>query len=160
MNNVRREAPWPDFAGNAIHEGDLIRHPEGEEGLVVYLDGQAEATDQWRVDYQMGGPLSRLCLQIGDKGQAVVVDVVTEQALPATDVEPDDKVVMEGVREHAEDMPVKLAFKHGRWIIDALNEGGYNGTEVDLIDLIEWLRKHRPELLAFPQTGDTPPESL
>lgn len=34
-----------------------------------------------------------------------------------------------------------------RWVVSALNEGGMNGTEVDLFDLLTWLAKHRPELL-------------
>ena len=67
------KAPWPDFAGRDVHEGDTIRHPSGETGKVVFLAGERDPDDQWRVDY--GGPtLSRLCLQVGDKGQAVVVD--------------------------------------------------------------------------------------
>lgn len=66
-----RKAPWPDFEGKDVHEGDLLRHPSGEEGVVVFLPEEIEPEDQWRVDY--GGPgYSRLCLQIGDKGQAVV----------------------------------------------------------------------------------------
>jgi len=63
-------APWPDFAGNTICEGDVILHPSGERGLVVLLD-TGEPSDRWRVDYG-SGDLSRLCLQIGEKGQAVV----------------------------------------------------------------------------------------
>jgi hypothetical protein len=33
-------------------------------------------------------------------------------------------------------------------VISASNEGGHNGTWVDLLDLIKWLRANRPELLA------------
>lgn len=67
------KAPWLDFAGNAIHEGDTLKHPSGERGLVVFLADASNPSDQWRVDYG-NGSLSRLCLQIGDKGQAVVLD--------------------------------------------------------------------------------------
>lgn len=73
----KRLAPWPDFKGNPIYEGDLIEHPASDEtGVVMYLDrhGLAEV-DRWFVDYGDGGRPSRLGLQIGDKGQAVVVPV-------------------------------------------------------------------------------------
>ncbi|HUW08737.1 MAG TPA: hypothetical protein VM537_03365 [Anaerolineae bacterium] len=73
-------------------------------------------------------------------------------------------VVMEGVREYAEDFEVKLAEADGpthqyggaeqrdssgfpRAVIEATNEGGCNGTQVDLLDLIAWLKAHKPELL-------------
>lgn len=66
-------APWPDFAGNPIEAGDTIVHPSGEAGTVVYMVDEADPADQWRVDYGPGsGPVSRLCLQIGSKGQAAV----------------------------------------------------------------------------------------
>lgn len=64
-------APWPDFAGKIIHEGDTIEHLSGECGVVVFLANETDPGDQWRVDYGTGD-LSRLCLQIGDKGRAVV----------------------------------------------------------------------------------------
>lgn len=66
-------APWRDFAGNVIHEGDTIRHPDGMEAVVVFDESHAHPADQWRADYGEEY-LSRLCLQIGDKGQAVVVN--------------------------------------------------------------------------------------
>lgn len=70
------KAPWKDFAGADIHEGDVIVHPAtGERGTVVFLPEYSDPSDQWRVAYQEpDGGLSRLCLQIGDKGQAVVVE--------------------------------------------------------------------------------------
>lgn len=64
-------APWQDYEGKFIQAGDTIRHPDGDEGVVVLTD-DIDAGDRWRVDYG-NGPLSRLCLQIGPKGQAVVV---------------------------------------------------------------------------------------
>jgi len=68
-----RKAPWTDFTGGDIYEGDVIDHPHsGERGTVVFLPEYAEPADQWRVNYD-GIPLSRLCLQVGDKGQGVVV---------------------------------------------------------------------------------------
>lgn len=63
-------APWRDFAGNEIYNGDVICHPSGERGKVVFLPNESDPGDQWRVDYGDGSYLSRLCLQIGDKGRA------------------------------------------------------------------------------------------
>lgn len=69
----RASAPWSDFAGNPIRDGDTIRHPGGEIGRVVYQPEGETESDRWRVDYGTG-TLSRLVLQVGDKGQAVVLD--------------------------------------------------------------------------------------
>ncbi len=66
---------------------------------------------------------------------------------------------MEGVREYGEDgTPALSHLEHdpnscskvpegGRWVVIAWNEGGYNLTQVDLLDLLKWLRAHRPDLL-------------
>jgi hypothetical protein len=69
LQEGRLVAPWDDFAGGIIHEGDVIVHPSGECGRVV-ID-KHEDRDRWKVDYG-DGLLSSLALQIGDKGQAVV----------------------------------------------------------------------------------------
>lgn len=50
-------------------------------------------------------------------------------------------IVMEGVREYCEEMEVRLLKRNGRYVIKARNEGGHNSTEVDLLDLIQWLQK-------------------
>lgn len=59
--------------------------------------------------------------------------------------------IMYGVREYAEEMPVKLKQSDisldRRWVIEARNEGGFNGVEVDLLDLLKWLRENRIDLL-------------
>lgn len=56
---------------------------------------------------------------------------------------------LEGVREYAEEYPVKIGYDQDehRIVIKAINEGGYNCTLVDLIDLIDWIKKNRPELI-------------
>lgn len=64
-------APWKDFKGNNIFEGDKIIHPSGESGIVVFRKNSISDSDNWLVDYD-DGCLSRLCLQIGDKGMAIV----------------------------------------------------------------------------------------
>jgi hypothetical protein len=66
-----RKAPWKDFAGSDIYEGDIIAHPSAEQGTVVFCADETEAVDQWRVIYRDGN--TRLVLQIGDKGQATVL---------------------------------------------------------------------------------------
>lgn len=71
-------APWTDFAGNPIKHGDRIRHPEGLEGVVVRLPGYADAHDAWCVAYQ-DRTVSRLSLQIGHRGQAVVQGALSAQ---------------------------------------------------------------------------------
>lgn len=67
-----RKAPWADFAGNDIYEGDTIKHPAGGEGVVVFWPQESHSSDQWRVKYPHAGH-GRLCLQVGDKGRASVV---------------------------------------------------------------------------------------
>lgn len=64
-------APWTDYTGNPIRHGDRIRHPEGLEGVVVRLPGYANAHDAWCVAYQ-DRTVSRLSLQIGERGQAAL----------------------------------------------------------------------------------------
>jgi hypothetical protein len=55
---------------------------------------------------------------------------------------------MTGVREYAEEYPVELReVEEGRLVIQAWNESRHNFTQVDLLDLIAWLKKHKPELL-------------
>lgn len=78
----REQAPWPDYAGNPIHEGDAIQHPvDGATGSVFVLRNETEDADRWRVLYiddSRPVQVSRLCLQIGDIGQAVVVAPTSE----------------------------------------------------------------------------------
>jgi len=54
--------------------------------------------------------------------------------------------VMVGVREYNEEMNVKLTYEKERPVILAYNEAGYNNTQVDLIDLLAWVRDNMPEL--------------
>lgn len=55
--------------------------------------------------------------------------------------------VMDGVREYAEGMVVELVEEDGRPHVVAFNQGGYDSTAVDLLDLVAWLRRCRPDLL-------------
>ncbi len=55
--------------------------------------------------------------------------------------------VMESVDEFCEGMKVDLVRTEGRIAIRALNEAGFNSTEVDLLQLLEWLANHREQTL-------------
>jgi len=59
----------------------------------------------------------------------------------------DERILMEGVRDYAEDHPVYLDEEKNRLVICAINEGGFNCTLVDIEDLINWLRENRPDIL-------------
>lgn len=72
-----------------------------------------------------------------------------------------DETEMPGVREYCEAMSVRLAVTTGyysapnaprpgagRLCVVAYNEAGHNSTQVDLLDLIDWVKLNRPELLA------------
>lgn len=63
-------------------------------------------------------------------------------------VEEGSQIQLDGVNEYMEYYPVNLINnERGRLVIKAFNEGGYNSTEVDLIQLLEWILKNRPDLL-------------
>lgn len=71
----RKIAPWPDFKGQVVMESDVIQHPTGEYGTVLYDESAGDRDeDCWLVNYADGSPPSRYCLQVGDKGQAVLQD--------------------------------------------------------------------------------------
>ena len=62
----KRRAPFPDYKGNPIHDGDTIRRPDGTIGRVRY-------NTYWYVkwiDVENPQPLKDW---LGHKGQAVVV---------------------------------------------------------------------------------------
>jgi len=59
--------------------------------------------------------------------------------------------------EYVEGEPVELGrLPNGRFTVTATNEGGYNATEVNLQELIEWVAKHSPQMLvdALMRQGD------
>lgn len=49
---------------------------------------------------------------------------------------------MDGVREYAEGFPVELVWNDelGRAVIVGINQDGYDGVEIDLLDLVQWLQ--------------------
>lgn len=72
MTVTKELAPWPDFNGLPIHHGDRLVHPDGSEFVAVKLPGYADDSDAWRAIYDGVSVPSRLGLQIGDKGRAIV----------------------------------------------------------------------------------------
>lgn len=54
---------------------------------------------------------------------------------------------MRGVREHEFKSPVWLDVINGREVVSAHIEVRYAACGIDLIDLVDWLRRNRPELL-------------
>lgn len=65
-----------------------------------------------------------------------------------SDDRPEIKIAtLPGVREYTEGAPVELWFNEdGRVVIRAWNECHNNYTEVDLFDIVEWM-KTAPEIL-------------
>lgn len=71
---VRNKAPWRDYEGNDIFEGDTIRHPRsGQTGVVIFMADRQTEHDQWLVKYDYFGIESRLFLQVNETGRASVV---------------------------------------------------------------------------------------
>lgn len=67
-------APWPDYEGNQIYDGDIIQHPSGQAGVVEFDSGAGDdQADRWRVNYS-NGSRGLLSLQVGERGRAVVVE--------------------------------------------------------------------------------------
>ncbi len=75
----------------------------------------------------------------------------------------DKSTLMLGVTEYAEGYEVRLVETkgyytsgkpepewpgRGRLAIKALNEAGHNWTEVDLLELLAWVKANRPDLMA------------
>jgi len=63
---------------------------------------------------------------------------------------------LDNVQEYCENKPVELIktdcyyndkIFRKRLVIKAYNEGGYNSTEVDLLQLLNWLKIHKPSIL-------------
>lgn len=95
MNRTLETAPWPDYAGNPIREGDTIKHPNDDATAVVFvLADETDPNERWRVLYGERGDgwpstrMSRLCLQVGHKGRAVVVRSVPDQFAGGAEVSP------------------------------------------------------------------------
>lgn len=51
----KRKAPWKDYAGNDIYEGDTVILPDGTCGVVFFDDTVELVIAKWRVDYGILG---------------------------------------------------------------------------------------------------------
>lgn len=57
-------------------------------------------------------------------------------------------IPMIGVTEYNNEITVELTqTKRGRWVVDASTVGIYDGTRVDILELVAWLYKNRPDLM-------------
>ena len=72
--NDREKAPWADFEGTPLYEGDTIMHPvSGKTGVIIYLADEPYFLDQWAVRYK-SGKSEKLNLLIGSKIRPTKVD--------------------------------------------------------------------------------------
>lgn len=64
---------------------------------------------------------------------------------------------MVGVREYVDGFEVNIVeHSNGRLTIDATTGSGHYGTSVDLVDVLEWIKKNRPDLIESALSdGDT-----
>jgi len=80
----RNKAPWPDFSGKPIYEGDTILHPSLKRGVVTYSPERSPRYDQWHVDY--GNDIFPLKEQVNESHQGIVVseekDVSPQEEAP------------------------------------------------------------------------------
>lgn len=65
-------------------------------------------------------------------------------------------IIMEGVTEYLNDEAVELVLHKGeivngvpydRWVVFAKGDGWSGETQVDVLELVDWLKKNRPDLL-------------
>jgi hypothetical protein len=68
----RHTAPWPDFGGAPIKEGDRMVLPSGDCGIVTLRPDVQEDTARWCIDYGHGSV--RSLYEAVHTGRAVVLD--------------------------------------------------------------------------------------
>ena len=57
-------------------------------------------------------------------------------------------MIAHGVTEYYEGFDVEVERQeNGTYVVNARNEGGYNGVSIDLEELIKWVKTNLPELL-------------
>ncbi|MCK4891534.1 MAG: hypothetical protein KAS78_02585 [Candidatus Pacebacteria bacterium] len=88
---MKLKVPWSDFENNELFEGDIIVHPDGTTGTIIFKSEYINPHNQWFVDYGEGD-LSRLNLQIGDKGRAVKL---LQEIIPNIEEEESEKLINE-----------------------------------------------------------------
>ena len=70
---MRQLAPWLDYKGHSVYEGDRIVEHSGDSGIVVFRAGRPSVEECWRVDYGYGNVRS-LRAELGEAGKAIVID--------------------------------------------------------------------------------------
>lgn len=60
--------------------------------------------------------------------------------------------LMNGVREYSEELGVYLHMYGGRFVVLTYSDGGLCNTQVDLLNLIAWLKSNHPHLLGMSET--------
>jgi hypothetical protein len=58
------------------------------------------------------------------------------------------------IREYAEGVKVDFGHHDGRAVIAAQSAGGYDGTYVDLVDLLEYVKSEMPDVWSAVHQGD------
>lgn len=72
-----------------------------------------------------------------------------------------DFIIMDGVMEYGEEMPVRLGIcaENKRVVIVAYNEAGYNSVEIDYAGLVHWVAQYGEAAVHTITAQDTPPSS-
>jgi hypothetical protein len=70
---MRQIAPWQDFSGKPVQEGDRVLDASGDMGIVVLRPEQTQDDARWCVDYG-NGVLRCLRTELNGEGRAVVLD--------------------------------------------------------------------------------------
>lgn len=124
---TKLKAPFHDYKNQEIFEGDLIQHPSGEKGTVVFEKRSEEDSDNWLVLYE-DGIKSRLCLQVGDKGRAIVTEKLVGEVirsefegLPFVALMLDDNFIFveqsnEYTHKNHTEHRVTLGYLNGAWL--------------------------------------------
>ena len=123
---------WYSETAAKHHGWQVYKDSKGNEVKVTYVSKENGSDYVW-TDKVCIGPIKPQCTTIVGSP----VNGIDSQL-----------VVMEGVTEYIEEEEVSLITDEaGHLVILAINECGNNHTQVDLLQLIQWLKTNRPELL-------------
>lgn len=139
-------APWSDFIGQPIHHGDRLTHQDGTEFVAIRLNGFQEESDAWRAVYDNAPQsVSRLCLQIGDKGRAVLATTPEVSVQDAKEWQPIETAPKTGrhlarMKDGAMSVIVWLSADHP----DADGAGWYEHWQFDPVEPTHWMPLPQP----------------
>lgn len=63
------------------------------------------------------------------------------------------EIKMDGVEEYSEGYPVSLTIESGEIVIHAINQGGYDSTNVSLFGLLGWLAENAQQCVHLTAFG-------